>query len=513
MADRRADAVLLTGPPGSRATYQLTRQAASYIAYYSDGTCLVARGHARHPDVLRVQNMIRTAGRPCAVVHTDVAAIRQIHDRAGANVDDNEAMQRKALEIINQAAGNNASDIHIYNHKQRGTTVKFRINGDLRTILDADYEWGETLARAIYQSMTNVSDATYRPQARQDAQIAGFAGLPETVNGLRIGTAPLDHGSTMILRLLYNLAPGDLDFGKLGYSPQQVETLDRMRRRSIGMTLIGGPTGSGKSTTLQYQLTKLGQETGGRKHILTIEDPPEYDIPTANQQPVANAETEAERTRAFQSAIKSAMRQDPDVIMVGEVRDIPTADLVVYGAMTGHHMLASVHSNTAAQSLDRLSELQVSHSLLFDPTIVTGLICQRLVKTLCPHCKRPLTEILDDIPRHAIERWRRALPFDSVYVEGPGCRRCEGKGTAGRQACAEIIEPDEPFMRHYAAGEKTAAIEHWVRECGGETMLMRGVALVRKGIADPRAVEETIGLIEPTTAGEQDAIGSQDKEH
>jgi len=175
---------------------------------------------------------------------------------------------------------------------------------------------------------------------------------------------------------------------------------------------------------LQRVLASIIEQSGGKKHVLTVEDPPEYPILGAVQTPITNAPTEEDRAAEYQKAIKGAMRLDPDIIMLSEVRDPPTARLAVQAAMTGHQVWTTLHANGALAIADRLLDLGVAPILLSDPSVVAGLICQRLIKTLCPHCKKPMSEHAHELDHADVDRFARVLDFRDVYLLGPGCDHC-----------------------------------------------------------------------------------------
>jgi type II secretory ATPase GspE/PulE/Tfp pilus assembly ATPase PilB-like protein len=316
--------------------------------------------------------------------------------------------------------------------------------------------------------------------------------LPAGLDGIRIATTPQVDGNVMVLRLLYNDADESTDICLLGYSQEQKGLVALMKRRPTGINIISGPTGSGKSTTLQRILLSINQECRGTKHIITVEDPPEYPMPGIVQTPVANANSEEERSAAFQEAIKSSMRLDPNIIMIGEMRDTPSARLAVQAAMTGHQVWTTVHANNAFAVIDRMIDLGMSINTMTDSSIVTGLICQRLLKVLCPKCKVPMAQVLSRYSEDDLERVMSALDVSSAHVVGAGCASCNGSGIAGRTVVSEVVVPDQAMMTFIKKGEKDRAIAHW-RERGGLTMLDMAVKKVNEGFCDPFQAEEEVG--------------------
>ena len=268
-----------------------------------------------------------------------------------------------------------------------------------------------------------------------------------------------------------------------------------MKSRPEGINIIAGPTGSGKSTTLQRVLLSIQQESRGAKHIITVEDPPEYPMPGIVQTPVANVSSSEERSEAFQNAIKSTMRLDPDVIMIGEVRDPPSAKLAFEAAMTGHQVWTTVHANNVFAIFDRLIGLGIPPNLMADPSIVKGLICQRLVKVICPHCRVPIQDVWD---RYSDAQQRRVMGLGScedVHVAGPGCKHCENTGVIGRTVVPEIIVPDQKLMMHIRRGDRDRAYAYW-KETGGKTMLDVAKDKIVAGLIDPFQAELVVGLLD-----------------
>lgn len=469
-----------------------------FLQYHAaTGRVLVAKTHQANPHVRGFIARLRRLGVEPEVVMVELSEItRHAAAEAGRDPVSQTQMQRDAVELFQQAVNAHASDIHI-RVKRRGTAqVLLRVHNDLEPYAEHPAEYGEMLCSAIYQAMADVADATFETLSRQDARISNRARLPSGLDGIRIATTPQVDGFLMVLRLLYNDTGGELDLTHLGYEPVQLQGLERLKAKPGGINIIGGPTGSGKSTTLQRLLGAILRDCGGRKHVITVEDPPEYPIPGAVQTPVTNVETEEERSRAFQSAIKAAMRLDPDIIMIGEIRDAPSAKLSLQASMTGHQVWSTLHVNSAFAVPDRLMDLGVPRDLLSDPAILTGMACQRLVKVLCPHCKTLLrAKGRPGVPAQEIERIQRALGGDESYVRGPGCDHCGGKGIIGRTVVAEIVETDDTLAEMLANRKRREALAYWREAQAGMLMAEHAVAKARAGLIDPFQAEEVVGRL------------------
>lgn len=291
----------------------------------------------------------------------------------------------------------------------------------------------------------------------------------------------------MVLRLLYDeKAKQSLD--ELGFLADQIALLNRLRGLPYGVILITGPTGSGKSKTLQVTLNQLHSETDGTRHILSVEDPPEYPI-KANQSPLGHAET-------WDGAITNTMRLDPDILMYGEVRDLATAQAAFRGGMTGHLVFSTLHTNNAVASLQRLIDMGADPSLVTDPALMSGLINQSLLPVLCTHCAQPLASQRDQLNPALIERLERVMDTTKVRLQGPGCAHCRNMGVSSRTVVAEVLVPNHRFMQIFRDQGASAAKTYWVREMGGITKIQHTIGKVAAGLIDPRMAETIVGPLD-----------------
>ncbi|MDB5798432.1 MAG: type secretion system protein [Paucimonas sp.] len=496
----------MMGDPGSAmplthrgARFELVPSMQEILCLLDDGRLLVSRSHLQNPSVKAFVARLERISFTHVLHPVEMSDISQAY--AGARVTarhevSGSDMQNYARELFRRAVKLRASDVHIRVSSRSNTRILFRIHNDLEFQEEQTYEFGHQLCTTIYQAMADVADATYETLSSQDARISDRSKIPFGLDGIRVATSPQVDGHVMVLRMLYNDANNSSDTTSLGYTATQAQSFYLMKKKPTGINIVGGPTGSGKSTTLQRLLSSIIRESLGRKNVITVEDPPEYPIPGAVQTPVTNVESEEERARAFQSAIKAAMRLDPDVIMIGEVRDTPSAKLAVQAAMTGHQVWTTLHANGAFQIVDRLVDLGVPAELVCDPAIVTGLTCQRLLKVLCPHCRQPLDQVQASLDQFDVERVRTAVPNAAIYVRGTGCGHCGNAGITGRTVVAETILTDEPLMTLLRRGDRPAAIDYWRAAMRGQTMLDHAVDKIAQGLVDPFQAEDIVGLLD-----------------
>lgn len=488
----------LTGKDGE---FKITDELRGMLAYMDDGKLYVSKTHYANPHVRGFQLKLKYIGRPFTVQTVDFSSIEGFYrNTETAQVKEVQTdMQIAAKNLFRAAVERRASDIHIRVNERSISQILFRIHNDLEVIEEHQKGYVDQLVSTIYQSMADVSDPTFKPLERQDARISEREKIPANLDGIRIATSPTVEGILMVLRLLYNDASKDTDLVRLGYQDYQNISIEYMKKRPTGIIVIAGPTGSGKSTTLQRILTSIINETQGRKHIITVEDPPEYPIPGAVQTPVTNVSTEQEVSAAYQKAIKAAMRLDPDIIMISEIRDNPTARLAVQAAMTGHQVWATIHANSALATIDRLLDLGVQMELLSDPTIIAGLVCQRLVKLLCPQCKVPLTEVVENYSERDATRIMRCVDVQNTYVQGQGCPHCNNYGTVGRTVVAETIVTDNTLMQFIRTHNKIGALEYWRNEQKGRSMLSHAISKINAGLIDPFMAEDVVGSLDAFT--------------
>ena len=377
---------------------------------------------------------------------------------------------RAVNDLLEKAVELRASDIHIEPF-HTGLVVRMRIDGLLRPVAAP----AGVLPQAVISRIKIIASLNIAERRLpQDGAARLRAGRSDV--DIRVAIMPTQYGESAVIRILPK-DRGLLVVEKLGFSSADDATLRRMLKMPHGMVVITGPTGSGKTTTLATVLSILNEPI---RKILTIEDPVEYEIPGVNQSQIKPA-----IGLTFAAALRSFVRQDPDVIMVGEVRDSETAHVAVHAALTGHLVLTTLHTETAAAAVPRLLDLGVEGYLL--RSVLRAVIAQRLVRQLCERCKSPKTLTEADFaedPRLGAFGFR---PGETLH-QPCGCERCGGLGYRGRLGVFEILELSNDLRE--LIGEKTDGlkIDEMAIRAGMTTMLDDGVAKCRAGLTSPAEI-------------------------
>ena len=419
-------------------------------------------------------------------------------------------MQRDFITIVSRAAAMHVSDIHVV--VAENTIVMFRVNGLMQTEMEYKKEWGESFVRAAFAS-ADISDANYAQNEYQAAQklgrtpLRGSHGklvLPKNILGIRLQFNPIAFGTRyVVLRLLY--AEENIETSSaleaLGFTKKDTEAFYKLRGEPTGITIISGPTGSGKSTTLQRNMIAMLQERNYEVNLITVEDPPEYPIPGARQMPVTNATIEEAKEREFTKALAAALRSDPDSMMIGEVRTLSAADLAFRAALSGHNVWTTLHANNAPAILIRLKDMGVEEFKLKDPEIMKGLTAQRLFRRLCPHCRVATMNMLNSPIVQRLREGFGDVALETTYLRGPGCRQCDFKGVKGRIAVSEIILPDATFLDLMMKGDTVKATNYWINELNGTTLRESALRHMFNGIIDVAEVERWTGFLNQTITG------------
>ena len=398
------------------------------------------------------------------------AALEGIDD-----IDANEEAQpviRLVDNLINEAARQGASDIHI-EPGERDLRIRIRVDGVLREVAAPPLG----LARALVSRIKVISKLDIsKNRSPQDGAFHHRSGTTDVV--IRVSVLPSVFGEAVVLRLLRN-ASDSITLPELGMSPKLMERFQATVSNAHGMVLVSGPTGSGKSTTLYAAMKCVASP---QKNIIAIEDPVEYRTSAIRQ-----VQVNPEANLTFASGLRSILRQDPDVIMVGEIRDGETAQIAVQAALTGHLVLSTVHTNDSIGAVARLRELGVAPYLISSSLL--GVLAQRLCRRICPDCRGP-----DSPPRPLL----RAIGFDSDALDfqpmrGKGCRRCVGTGYIGRVGVFELFELTEQHAEMIVRMEASETLRALARKDGMAFLVDDGVAKVRGGLTTVEEVARVAG--------------------
>lgn len=378
----------------------------------------------------------------------------------------NEAPVVKLVNLLLiEALQARASDVHLESHPS-GLQVKYRVDGVLQDAPSPP----AGLAQAVISRLKIMADLDISERRLpQDGRIR--LKLQDRAVDVRVSTLPALHGESVVLRLL-DKERGMVGMSDLGMSEETLRSFQRIIRRPHGIVLSTGPTGSGKTTTLYAAIDHI--RTGTEK-ILTVEDPVEYELEGVPQVAVN------ERVGlTFASALRSLLRQDPDIMLVGEIRDAETAEIATHAALTGHLVLSTLHTNDAPSALTRLLDLGVPSYLV--ASTVEGVLAQRLVRKVCPGCARS----------QAPEAAKVALfgpdePLDTVTV-GAGCDECRGTGFRGRTGIYELFEVDDDIRAEIQSQRGTRHLRALALERGMTSLRQDGLRLVREGVTTPEEV-------------------------
>ncbi len=408
----------------------------------------------------------------------DGASIEQISEGAVDDSDDTTAddigrLQDLASEapvirlvnlLISRAVEMRASDIHIEPF-ERKLRVRYRIDGVLR-----DVEAPPNRLRAAIASRVKIMAKLNIAERRlpQDGRIR-LAVRGQQID-LRVSTVPTMHGESVVMRVLDQGAVA-LDFAALGLADETLARFLEVLEQPTGILLVTGPTGSGKTTTLYTSLTRL--DTGDNK-ILTVEDPIEYELEGINQVAV-----KPQIGLDFANTLRHFLRQDPDIIMVGEIRDLETVEIAVQAALTGHKVLSTLHTNDAAGTITRLLDMGVKDYLV--TSTLNGVVAQRLVRTLCPDCRVKRPALPEIVERLELDRASGGDKELSLY-EPAGCERCDGAGYLGRTAIHEVLVMSDALRRLVLQHGEAHRIQEAAVADGMRTMYGDGVAKVLAGI-------------------------------
>ncbi|SMF26981.1 Type II secretory pathway ATPase GspE/PulE or T4P pilus assembly pathway ATPase PilB [Tistlia consotensis] len=474
----------------------------------------VLRGRRHEPCVTSLLADLSQRKIRVRVEEIDEATLRSCYGERARHVSSTaETLQRRAnfLRRLSRAAEAGASDVRL-TVLPDAAVLRHKVHGRWKTVEELTVDEGRDLQRTCFALADLASHATYNPYEFQHARLLvsrltdtdRAAARLDRLRACRLNFMPLEGlGRGLSIRLLPE-PPGRADLASCGYDAAQLEDLEHLRRRPHGAVFFSGPMGSGKSQSLRYMLETDYRENDGARYMMTVEDPAEHEILGAEQLSIPGGLLPEERRVAFSQAMMTAVRNNPDVLMVGEVRDSESGAIAIEAANVGVGLYATVHANDALSIPARLAGpgLELDPALIYSPAIMAGLINQRLVPLLCPSCREPLS----DVGTPQAERMRRGLAahgdVTKIFVEGRGCTACRGLGRTGRTVAAEIVVCDAELLRRLAEAARNPALlpsasEYWRRELGGRPMAEHARDLVVAGLADPFAAEQLVGPLVP----------------
>ena len=373
--------------------------------------------------------------------------------------------------LISNAVREGASDIHI-EPKEKQTKIRYRIDGVLFEAMQAPQKMHAAIVSRI-KIMANLDISERR--VPQDGKVSAIVG--GRAIDLRISMLPTNHGEKSVIRILdsRSITRG---LENLGMEPDVCKVFQEQIAQPHGILLVTGPTGSGKSTTLY---SALGEMDGKRLNISTVEDPIEYELDTCNQ-----VQVNEKIGLTFAAALRSLLRQDPDIIMVGEIRDDETARIAVQAALTGHLVLSTLHTNDAPTSITRLINIGIEPYLI--AASVNAVLAQRLVRRICPKCKEPYK-----VPDHMRKYIEKAGGKPSEIVHGAGCDACRGTGYVGRAGIFELLVIDDKFRDMIHTDTSVSSMRRAFRESGRDTLFDDGFKKVIQGVT---TIEEVLRVTE-----------------
>jgi len=387
-----------------------------------------------------------------------ISSIKQ--ELKGVEAKGESAIYQLIIYIIKNAINKRASDIHI-EAEENGAIVRFRIYGKLREFIDFDTEIYNALASRIkLEANMDVSE-------KRKPQDGGFSlTLDKNKFDFRVSSLPTIWGESIVIRILdkRNILK---NMDNIGITPKNLELFKKALSQPNGIFLVTGPTGSGKSTTLYASLNEIAKPD---VKVITVEDPVEYKL-----QGIQQVQVNPRAGITFASALRSILRQDPDIIMIGEIRDLETLEIAIKAALTGHLVLSTLHTNDSVSAINRMIDMGAEPFMV--GASLVGVEAQRLVRTVCPYCKEPYK------PREAyIEPIRNLISSDTVFYRGRGCEKCDMTGYLGRTLITEIFLNDEKLEGMIAKNKERIEIMKYLESKGFRKMFFDGIIKAKEGI-------------------------------
>jgi type II secretory ATPase GspE/PulE/Tfp pilus assembly ATPase PilB-like protein len=413
----------------------------------------------------------------------DIESIEETVEEAELELGASRAQERPVIQLVDRIVAegiqSRASDIHL-EPEEAGVAVRYRIDGVLRQVMVLPKAAGVPLvSRVKIMAQLDIADRLRPQDGRARVAVQG-----NRVD-LRVSTLPASQGEKVVIRIL-DQRTTVLSLDSLGLNPDELARIKDLLEAREGIILVTGPTGSGKTTTL-YSMLRSIQARG--VNIVTVEDPVEYRLPG-----IVQVQVNEKAGLTFPAALRSILRQDPDVILVGEVRDKETASITVQASLTGHLVLSTLHTIDAASSVTRLVDIGVETYKI--AAALKGVLAQRLVRRLCPHCRELQVGSVPD-------KLRRWFPQGVTLYRAVGCAECSQTGYRGRLALVEVLVMNAELERRIAANEPADRLSDAARDGGMRGLWESGVSHVRNGIT---SVEELLRVVEPPAEGDRPSV-------
>ena len=492
----------LTGDESRRIS--VPKQMRGFVCVLSNGVMLVSRSHKHHAIVTQVlQEMERNRILCDRFYAVEMSVIQSFYDRGERRAiaeSGMERMQKDVFSVIEKAMSWNATDIAIETNGPSGA-IRFCVNDQMIRVDEVEGDYCRLFLTAMY-NLCKTSDGTYRENDFQAALLTSTdeAPLPKGLEAVRMQFGPTaGKGRAVVARLLPSRTGrgAKRTLSDLGYDPEHIFAMQQIRDNPFGVIFFTGPTGSGKSTTLAVSLETRYFETQQRLHITSVEDPAEYEIRGCRQHEIANAFTQEERQQAFIKAFNAVLRMKPHVIMVGEVRDLPAAQLLLKASTSGHQCWSSIHAKDALTVPARLKGMGIEQYIATDSSILVGMVFQRLVPKLCECALR--------FDRRAVSG-EVGLMVDIVCdgdrggmrMRNPnGCAKCKRSvgsipGYAGQTVVAEVLQPDDEILTACVEGRRAEALNRWLENPIAITAFEHGVRKILRGELDAQDVFDRV---------------------
>lgn len=470
----------------------------------------------------------------CVFHNATVEIIRLLREQYESTVEEKVSpcnaseVENFGREIIEKAIEAGASDIHIETRAPKAELF-FRVNGARIEQPTLSAEKAKQIANVWYNFHADASskNTQWYDDRRMDTSIAYKSNAGIDIQ-LRFSSVPIFPSGNVciVIRVLKMVAPKneqEVSFDRLGYTQLHAETITDMLVGVNGLVLLVGPTNSGKSTSMRTFVRTVQKKSGTNNiKVLTVEDPVEYIITDACQIGVSRDREDLKEggESVFQGFLKATLRQDPDVVIIGEIRDTETATIVKDLVLSGRKIISTLHAFSAFAAFPRLKEIGVPPSVLYMDNFLSGVIYQRLVPTLCPHCSIPILEASSTIiDSRLFERLTRLLSLteENIRVKNiVGCEHCDNTGISGRTLCAEVVRPDKKMLALLKDDRFSEAEKYWrqtnmIDSEFGSTALAHAISKMRLGQLDPADVESQVGILR--VIREQDPVEPQETDY